>query len=272
MVKKKECKDEAEFLSVYSISLFEAMKSMYQRTQPVTLLDIATGTETIPPEAIKRAHLEGIDFAITLSDVSPTYFVEGYESLKRELSPEELKKVTCVLANARDLRRTSGMKEGHLSWVEWRENGAEPVPLDKLLEQYDFLRNGYDSTERKVEFGNETFDIVTGTQAYGSLLAIYGNKWKQAFFESMRVLRKEGYLFVSEMQIEKMNPSSFRTDEARRIAQIRFIDEIQSIIDGFLEPILKLSVKYPRRRDNTNPNQTQQKGDEIKESLLVYRR
>ena len=101
---------------------------------------------------------------------------------------------------------------------------------------------------------------------------MYGNDWKQAFAESLRVLKKGGYLFLSEAQVEQMNPESTRTEEAEKIAKLRFIDDIQNTIDGFLEHILELTVTYQMERSDSDPAHPQQKGDTIKERLLIYQK
>jgi len=61
-------------------------------------------------------------------------------------------------------------------------------------------------------------------------------------------------------------------DEAKRIAQFKFIKEFKNTIDKFLEPILELSVKYQMVRDSKNPGYPQQDGDKIEERLLIYQK
>lgn len=245
-------------------AIVNAADEIYQAkgNKPVRILDLATGPNGFNPAIVRNLTDSGIDYELVLSDISPTHFKIGYKNLEKELSPEELKKVKCVLADSMDFRRD--LTEVPL----W---GGGRKPLEEVLKdsKYQFLQTGYQDGQRIVDFSDGSFDLVIGCIPYGS---INTGDYSDAITESARVLRNGGYHIVDEMHVEKINPDIERTDSALQRAKIKSIDVTKSKLDAVLKPVAVSSAVYTYRTEERIPEQTLQDGDTVKMSVLVHQK
>lgn len=264
MLKERIYRNSRELQDAQSTAIANAANEIYQANgnKPVRILDLATGPNEFNPVIVRKFIDKGIDYELVLSDISPTHFRIGYENLERELSPEELQKVKCVLADSRDFRRD--LTEV-LLWGEGRKK------LEEVLQdpKYQFLQTGYQDNQRTIDFSDGFFDLVIGCIPYGS---INTGDYSDAIIESARVLRTGGYHIVDEMHVEKINPSIERTDFALQRAKIKLIDVIKSKLDAVLRPVAVSSLVYIYRTEERNSEQTLQYGDTVKESVLVHQK
>lgn len=264
MIEEKVYKDNQELQEAQLTVIVNAANEIYQSNgnKPVRILDLATGPNGFNPVIVRNLIDRGIDYELVLSDVSPTHFRIGYENLEKELSPEELQKVKCVLADSRDFRRN--LTEVPL-WGEGRKQ------LEEVLEdpKYQFLQSGYQEGTRTVDFSDSSFDLVVGCIPYGS---INTGDYSDAINESARILRPNGYHIVDEMHVEKINPDIERTELALKRARIKSIDNIKSKLDAVLRPVAILSAEYVYRTEERIPEQTMQYGDTVKMSVLVHQK
>jgi hypothetical protein len=264
MIKEKIFRDNQELQEAQLTAIVDAANEIYRtnRNKPVRILDLATGPNGFNPLMVRNLVDRGIDYELVLSDVSPTHFRIGYENLEKELSPEELQKVKCVLADSRDFRKD--LTEVPL-WGEGRK------PLEEVLAdpRYQFLHTGYQNGQRAVDFSDGSFDLIIGCIPYGS---INTGDYSDAIIESARVLRQGGYHIVDEMHVEKINPDIERTESALKRARVKLIDNIRSKLDTVLRPVAVLSAEYVYRTEERIPEQTMQYGDTVKMSVLVHQK
>jgi hypothetical protein len=234
------------------------------RFKPLKILDLATGGNGFNSSVIRALVDWNIDYEFVLSDISPTWMIKGYEKLEKELAPQELKKVKCVLADSTDLRKD-------LTLIPlWDEQITKP--LENILDDpkyYSFLRTGYNFGKRNEDFSDKTFDMVIGCGPYGS---INKGDYRDAIKESARILKIGGYHVIYEMHVEEINPNIERTESALRRAKIKDIDIIKSRLDAIMEPVGWYSATYPYMTEERNPEQSMQYGDMVKRSVLVHKK
>lgn len=268
MIDETTFESPEEFDKAHLDIIVNVANEIYQLNgnKPVRILDLATGSNNFNPIVLERLISEGIEYEIILSDISPTHLKRGYRNIENALSPEELQKVKCVLADLRDLRKN--IEEVPL----WRI-GKKPLikSLDEVLKdpEYSFLSTGYKNNERIVPFEDESFDILIGMIPYTS---INTGPYKDAIKESVRVLREGGYHIIFEMHAEEINPKIERTPEALERAKIKDIDNIICRLDSVLKPIAVHSIVHPYPTEERIPEQTLQYGDIIKSSILVHKK
>ncbi|MFH1316688.1 MAG: class I SAM-dependent methyltransferase [Candidatus Woesearchaeota archaeon] len=252
--------------------------------KPIRILDLATGPNGFNPVIVRNLIDRGIDYELVLSDISPTHFRIGYENLEQELSPEELQKVKCVLADSRDFKRN--LTEVPL-WGEGRK------PLEEVLEdpRYQFLQTGYQDGQRTVDFTDGAFDLVIGNIPYGS---INTGDYSDAIDESARVLKPSGYHIVDEMHVENVQsyglrawctlkemfgkplreayPTARRSLSAISRARAKDLQEVSSKLDSVLTPVAVYSTTYVYDTEERIPEQTLQKGDLVKRAVFVHQK
>jgi hypothetical protein len=234
--------------------------SKTKKSAPVRLLDLATGPNGLNLSIVRQLISRKISYELVLSDISPTHFKIGYDALKRGLSPAELTKVKCVLADSRDLRRE--LEEVPI----WGEGVKK---LEEVLKdpRNSFLQTGHSGKKRVENFSEGSFDLVIGVIPYGS---INTEDYADAIRESERILVRGGYHIVDEMQVERINLEIPRTEAAKDRAKVRLIDLIRSKLDSSLAPVAVYSAIYTYRTLERNPEQTVQDGDLIKRSVVVH--
>lgn len=202
-----------------------------------------------------------------MSDISPSLLKFGYESLTKEIPPETVKKIKCVLADCTNLRANVENVPLH----PWRKK-PEVKPLEDVLKnpKYKFLQTGYDGLKRTVSFDDNSIPLIVGNIPYSSLDT---DNLVPAILESVRVLGDHGYHIVSEDQVEKMNPNIERNQKSIEGVERRYIDEVKAELDKLLYSDKVLStIPYEYRTEERLPDSCVQNGDMIKFSVLVHRK
>jgi len=252
--------------------------------KPIRILDLATGPNGFNPTVVRSLIDNGIDYELILSDISPKHFRIGYENLENGLSPEELQKVKCVLADSRDFRRD--LTEIPL-WGEGKKR-LEEIFADP---KYSFLQTGYQDGKRTVDFSDGSFDLVIGCIPYGS---INTGDYSDAIRESVRVLGVGSFHIVDEMHVEQVQSYVLRAYHTLKelsrkplkeahvtlrrtlsaISRAKFKDtqDVKDKLDSVLLPIAVYSTVYRYDTNERNPEQTVQKGDIIKRVVLVHQK
>lgn len=289
MLKQITNKIVEDFEKVQLNAIIDAAIEIYELNQnkPVKILDLATGPNQFNPKIVKNLINKGIDYELTLSDISPIHFKIGYENLEKELSSEELKKIKCVLADSRDLRKELTLI--HL----W---GESKKPLEEVLSDpiYQFLQTGYNDGQRIVDFSDESFDLIIGCIPYGS---INTGDYSDAIKESARVLKRGGYHIVNESHVEKIQSYGLRAkytlDEMKKKsfkgkietlvgslfgvyrALQKNLPTVYSKLNNVLKPVnmeCDNSFIYTFYTDERIPEQTVQNGDVIKNTVFVHKK
>jgi|GEM_PF-5705311 len=248
-----------------------AERRVMSRT-PVRLLDLATGPNGTNVSIVRELAARGIDYRLLLTDISPKWFKLGYEHLAKNCSPDELERVSCVLADNTNFRREI---ESVRIWSDFPERKSELRPLADILndEHWAFLRAGYDCSESKIarreRFEDGSFDLVTGVIPFGSI-----NAWspRPAINEAARVLAPGGYLVVRELQVEALNWPERRTFQATLRALGKPLRRYERLLDASLEPVEKYTATYVFPGDERIPEQMVQPGDTVRMTLFVYQK
>jgi len=264
MIKEQMFDTLDERREAHLTAIVNASREIYNSnpSKQVRILDLATGPNDFNPLVIKRLVSGGIDYELTLSDISPTHFVRGYENLKKILSPEDIRKVKCILVDVRDLR-------ADLVVVPLWGEGSNSVESILLNPKYQFLAGGYEDGKRVEAFEDESFDLILGSIPYSS---INTGDYSDAVTESARVLREGGYHIVEEMQIMNVNPRAKRTSHALARTNIHYIDDIAKQLTDLLLPITVLSMEYGYRTEEQVPEQSLQNGDLVKNSVIIHKK
>jgi hypothetical protein len=267
-------------------AIVNAASEIYESNghRPVRILDLATGPNGFNPIIVRNFVRQGIDYELILSDISPTHFRIGFENLERELSPDELRKVRCVLVDARDLQK-------NLSEVPEWGNGSRP--LEDVLgdPQNMFLQTGYQDGRRAIDFSDGSFDMVIGCIPYRS---INTGDYADAIRESARVLRQNGYHIVVEMHVEEVHSYGMRAREtwknmrrqslreafttamrslsAITRARTEDVQEIKDKLDTVLTPVALHAETYIFTTNERIPEQTVQDRDLVTRIVLVHQK
>ena len=304
-MEQKIYQSDKELNAVLVSSIADAAYEMYvsNRNKPVGILDIATGGCSFNVAIIKALNDKGIDYELILSDIFPTLFKIGYERLEKKYSSEELKKIKCVLADARDLRKELNEIKTiyHKDEVSIQEAAVNPrlqefhiemKTLEEVLKdpEFHFLESGYKDGKRIVDFSDGSFDLVIGCLPYGS---INKGDYHNAIIESARVLRTGGYHIVCESQCEKVQSYMLRIrltlvtmfgkplKRAYEIAKeslsaifttrANHIEEVASILNAILSPVAFYSAITMNKSDEKVSYQSQ-KGDLMKSAVMVHKK
>jgi hypothetical protein len=294
------CESRSDFCNSHLDAIAKAAGELYDGKNPVRILDIATGGNGFNPLLVKRLANEGIDYRLIISDVCveismdydlPGGFLRGYKLLEERLLPEEMKKVTAVIANAKDMR--SEIKEVHA----YVSPDRYKFSLEEALAnpRYSFLRKGYnlsaDSSEkigRAVAFEDGSFDMVVGVAPFGNI-AFYGPALK----ESARVLKKGGYLIVEEDTVEKVNSTRLRFKELSKLMKDKpaqapllllgtlcalytehknHVSRVCAKLDEFLEFQKAFGCYRTINSEVNDPTCPLYEGDLVRDTVLVYKK
>jgi len=236
--------------------------------QPIQILDLATGPNDFNPRLVERLILEGLDYRLVLTDISPRHLSIGYGNLEAALPKQEMEKIIPVIADCRDLRRN----------LDVVRIGGEMVSLDEAVREYPFLRRRLESPEDEASdmvhaltrgyFEDAAFDLVIGEIPYSSVgdSSLVAN-------EVARLLKPGGYHIISEMQVEWVNPQAKRTPEALARANRKTIQEVRGELNRVLEQVPPIySLIHFFENDEGMPEQAMQKGDIVKHAIMVYKK
>ena len=237
--------------------IFHISQEMYQKNKkPVKILDLATGGNEINPIIIKGLINRGIDYELILSDISPVNLTRGYKNLEQKLTPEELSKIKVILTDSNNLRKQHEK-------IPMYDPKNKLETLEKVLKNpaFYFLKTGYNGTIRKEKFKTESFDLIIGQIAYGSM-----HTYDKAISESIRVLKIGGHHIVIERQIERIN------SEAMRGTKIKHAENVIAKLDSKMTTIVLISNIHMYNANYYNNDEIVQNGDLVKDFLIAHRK
>ena len=229
----------------------------------IKISDIASGPNEFNPLFLKEILSLGIDFEFVASDISPTYMVEGYLNLTREIPEEAIKKVKFVLADGNNLQKDITRTRLYENKWPWK------VKLVNILKnsKYSFLRTGYNGIERIENYEDNSFHLALGQIPFTSM-----QNFTTSINEQVRILTKKGVHIVYEREVYEINYKRPRTKNAMKGAKTRYIEMIKKRLDQNLKCLGMIECVHPFLNDEGYKSQIVQYGDLVRDVILIHQK